>query len=482
MKILLPTDGSRYALAAARAISGWFSWTGGQIDVLAVTPEEPKSDRHSYRADAEGAKEWRGTVHRWLAETEDHLRGSGLETREIVRSGDAAKVVLDAAAEGYDLVVVGVKGRSESPHFSEDSVALALLAHAPQSILLVRERRPSGREHRLPTPQDPLRVLLAVDGRNPSEKAVAAFSRLLAVDRAEVVVTAVADAATGGLLGEVDARRVARNVADRLAGRNVTVDLRVAEGDVVSAIRDGAADADLIVMGSRATREPGEPYLASVGMAVAASSPCSVLVVRGAAPEGVLVEAEPLELTAIPFEIAYENMEPSPAAEQHVLRGLERLEHLGPEVLRARVTLARRNPRHLTGNLYDVHIALTLPGPDISVSRTAPPHHESEDLVTAIGEAFDSARRSLLESHAVNRGDVKSHEPAAAGEVTDVFPDYGFIRAKDGRVVYFHKNSVVGGDWSDVDVGTQVTFVDELGEQGPQATTVHVTRRRSAIR
>jgi nucleotide-binding universal stress UspA family protein/cold shock CspA family protein len=322
----------------------------------------------------------------------------------------------------------------------------------------------------------------AVDGRDGSEKAVAALTRLLAVDRAEITVTAVADAATGGLLGEVDARRVARNVADRLAGRDVTVDMRVAEGEVVAAILEGAAEADLIVMGSRVTREPDEPYLASVGLAVAASSPCSVLVVRGAAPEGARVEAEALERTAIPFEIAYENMEPSPAAERHVLRGIRRLEHVGPEVLRARVTLARRNPRHLTGNLYDVNIALTLPGSDISVSRTAPPHHESEDLVTAIGEAFDSARRSLLESHAVNRGDVKSHEPAATGEVTEVFPDYGFIRATDGRVLYFHKNSVVGADWADVDVGTKVTFVDELGEQGPQATTVHVTGRRAVVR
>lgn len=47
MKILLPTDGSRYALAAARAIGGWFDWPGSAVDVLAVIPKEPKGDRHS---------------------------------------------------------------------------------------------------------------------------------------------------------------------------------------------------------------------------------------------------------------------------------------------------------------------------------------------------------------------------------------------------------------------------------------------------
>jgi cold shock CspA family protein len=172
-------------------------------------------------------------------------------------------------------------------------------------------------------------------------------------------------------------------------------------------------------------------------------------------------------------------MEPSPTAERHVLRGLKRLEHIGPDLLGARITLARRNPRHLTGNLYEVHITLALPGPDISVSRTPPPHHESEDLVVAIGEAFETARRSLLEYHAVERGDVKHHEPAAAGEVVDVFPDYGFIRAADGRLVYFHRNSVVGTDWSDVEVGDDVSFADEPGDEGPQATTVHVRRRHA---
>jgi hypothetical protein len=36
---------------------------------------------------------------------------------------------------------------------------------------------------------------------------------------------------------------------------------------------------------------------------------------------------------------------------------------------------------------------------------------------------------------------------------------------------------VVGADWNEVDVGARVSFVDEPGEDGPQATTVHVTSR-----
>jgi cold shock CspA family protein len=102
--------------------------------------------------------------------------------------------------------------------------------------------------------------------------------------------------------------------------------------------------------------------------------------------------------------------------------------------------------------------------------------------VTAIGEAFDKARRELLDYHAVRRGEVKAHEPLATGEVTSVFPDHGFIRAADDRVVYFHRNSVLGGGWDEIDVGTEVRFVDEPGDEGPQATTVTVLGRARAVR
>jgi cold shock CspA family protein len=51
--------------------------------------------------------------------------------------------------------------------------------------------------------------------------------------------------------------------------------------------------------------------------------------------------------------------------------------------------------------------------------------------------------------------------------------DYGFIVTPDGREVYFHRNSVVGGDFDRLEAGADVRFVEELGEQGPQASTVH---------
>lgn len=473
MRILLPTDGSRHAIAASRALGGWFEWPGGEVDVLAVSPARPKSDHRDFGRDTETEQDWRGTVSRWLTDTANHLRASGLRSHELVRDGDPADVAVEVAGDGYDLVAFGAKGRGDAPFFGPESVALALLERAPTSVLLVRDRARYGVDHRLPTPQHPLRVLLAVDGRRPTEAAVKVVGTLFAPGRAEVEVLAVADAGYRGGLGEAEATKVAKRVATMLAGRGVAAEPRTVVGEAVSAILDAAAGADLIVLGSRAEIGPGETRVGGVGLTVAASSPCSVLVVRDAVSHAI-GEIEEAPEVSIPFEIAYENLEPFPAAERHVLRGLARLERLAPNLVRVRVTLARRGARRQTGDLYTVSLEVTGPGPDVFVSRTPALHSESEDLLTAIGEAFDKARRGLVESRAVTRGDVKSHEPVAEGTVTALFPDYGFIHAKDGRVVYFHRHSVLADAWDDMEVGAQVRFVDEPGDEGPQATTVVV--------
>ena len=65
------------------------------------------------------------------------------------------------------------------------------------------------------------------------------------------------------------------------------------------------------------------------------------------------------------------------------------------------------------------------------------------------------------------------------GKVLRVFPyeGYGFIDMSDGREVYFHRNSVVDGDFDRLAAGMEVRFSEEAGEQGPQASTVSLVHR-----
>ena len=61
-------------------------------------------------------------------------------------------------------------------------------------------------------------------------------------------------------------------------------------------------------------------------------------------------------------------------------------------------------------------------------------------------------------------------------ELARLFPEegYGFLEAPDGRAVYFHRNSVLDPGFGRLSVGTEVTFIEAEGREGPQASTVKV--------
>lgn len=130
---------------------------------------------------------------------------------------------------------------------------------------------------------------------------------------------------------------------------------------------------------------------------------------------------------------------------------------------------------HRKGGPFTVGIRLTVPGKELAVERQA-----ETELSVAIREAFDSARRQLEDYVRELRGSVKVHEGAAMGRVTRIEADldHGFIESADGREIYFHRNSVLDGSFDNLQVGAEVRFTEEEGEQGPQASTVVVTERK----
>ncbi|HTO43771.1 MAG TPA: cold shock domain-containing protein, partial [Burkholderiales bacterium] len=51
---------------------------------------------------------------------------------------------------------------------------------------------------------------------------------------------------------------------------------------------------------------------------------------------------------------------------------------------------------------------------------------------------------------------------------------FGRIETEDGRLIYFHRNSLIDGRFEDLTTGTEVRFAEEVGDLGPQASTVYV--------
>jgi cold shock CspA family protein len=62
--------------------------------------------------------------------------------------------------------------------------------------------------------------------------------------------------------------------------------------------------------------------------------------------------------------------------------------------------------------------------------------------------------------------------------VTRLFEDYGFLRSIDGAEIYFHRNSVLSPGFEALRVGAGVAFAEELGEKGPQASSVRIVDGR----
>lgn len=178
----------------------------------------------------------------------------------------------------------------------------------------------------------------------------------------------------------------------------------------------------------------------------------------------------------IPLQITFHNMDPSPAIESRIIERAAKLDHFHDRIMSCRVVVEAPHHHRHKGNLYQIRIDLKVPGKEIFAKGKPDTHDANEDIYVAIRDAFDAARRQLEDYARHRRGDVKHHEIPAYGVITELHPekDYGRIRSSDGREIYFHRNSIINKDFDSLSAGDEVRYVEENGEEGPQASTVQV--------
>ena len=174
-------------------------------------------------------------------------------------------------------------------------------------------------------------------------------------------------------------------------------------------------------------------------------------------------------------KIEFQEMAGSPAVEGMIADHVKKLEQLYGRITACRIVVKGPGTRHKTGGLYDINIRLALPdGREVDIGRTPTDDQRHSDLPFAINDAFKRAGRRLQDSVRRMEGMVKSHEGQPIGTVVRLDPagEFGFLRSNDGEEIYFHRNSVLDGAFSDLAVGSRVVFTDEIGEKGAHATTV----------
>jgi len=184
-------------------------------------------------------------------------------------------------------------------------------------------------------------------------------------------------------------------------------------------------------------------------------------------------------------EIDFQGMAAQQDIQDAVARQVRGLEERFGRITAGRVILKGPGGHHRTGGLFEINIRLALPeGREVNVGHTRQDDERYASLDFAINDAFKRARRQLQDRVRRLQGAVKLHEGQPVGTVVklDAVGECGFIESADGREIYFHRNSVLNGDFARLGLKARVAYVEEEGEKGPQASTVRVLRKHALKR
>jgi len=176
-----------------------------------------------------------------------------------------------------------------------------------------------------------------------------------------------------------------------------------------------------------------------------------------------------------PVQIDFQGMDASPQVRAAIAKHISQLEERFGRVTAGRVVLKSPGGHHRTGGLYELHVRLALPdGREVNISHTPQNDERYSNIDFALNDVFKRARRQLQDQVRKLQGQVKPHSGQPVGTVVelDSLGEFGFIETEDGREIYFHRNSVLNGGFADLKVGSRVTYAEEVGEKGPQASTV----------
>ena len=143
-KMLVAVDGSEYSLAAVKAAAKLAAEQGiKRVTLLNVIPVTYTTmGAVPAAAPPEDLEAWEV-----FDQPKEILKAAGVEPLLLLREGDPAEEIVQAAKEGeFDLIVMGHRGLSPVKAFLLGSVSNRVVAHAPCSVLVVRpglENNPS---------------------------------------------------------------------------------------------------------------------------------------------------------------------------------------------------------------------------------------------------------------------------------------------------------------------------------------------------
>jgi nucleotide-binding universal stress UspA family protein len=134
MKILLGYDGFEHSRHALEETAKLAAGGSSEITILSVVPPEARGSKSG------GHVMLRPHAHEDVAKAHAYLRELGIPSEMKMDTGDPAEqIVAEAASGGYDLVVVGSRGRGQLGQILLGSVSAKVVAGAPCPVLVAGE-------------------------------------------------------------------------------------------------------------------------------------------------------------------------------------------------------------------------------------------------------------------------------------------------------------------------------------------------------
>ena len=187
-------------------------------------------------------------------------------------------------------------------------------------------------------------------------------------------------------------------------------------------------------------------------------------------------------------EISFHNCDRSAAIEGAIQEHIERLERIFGHLTTCKVRVDQRNQNQNETIPPVVRIEITVPGHKEIVVAHEPDHlqrkYQAPELSNAVNEAFRIAevRLSKFKDKLTDHGTADLRHEAAnefRGQIAELAPgeDFGFLMTKEGALLYFHRNSMLSGDFDRLHRGDEVSYVEAMGDNGPTASKVRVHER-----
>lgn len=114
----------------------------------------------------------------------------------------------------------------------------------------------------------------------------------------------------------------------------------------------------------------------------------------------------------VPLKIDFHGMEPSPFIERRIEERVAKLLRFHERMIGCRVVVEAPHHRRRRGNLYEVHVAIQMPGTTLSINRHPGQDPTHTDVYVALRDAFDAAERRLDDHH---RKPVMARRTATGG-------------------------------------------------------------------